>query len=108
MSDQTTQLNIMAEGGFDVSSARMTDTIEGLTPETLIIVKEQVEQKMDNPCTGCFHEHANDPFILDFCHYECKEEPTEPVELTDDVNCCGICGQLASASGSVRCDCDSQ
>ena len=73
MTDQATQLDIMATGGFDViNRERQLHGANGLNPETLLIVKEKIERDMLNPCIGCIHEHTADSYILDYCHAHCK------------------------------------
>jgi hypothetical protein len=85
MSRQQTQLDVMSSGGFDVqTSERNLHGADGLNPETLLLIKERVENDMNNPCIGCVHEHDEDPYILDFCHSTCKEPDVEPILLTDE------------------------
>ena len=87
MSNQQTQLSIMVTGGFDV---HQTSTILGsmkhnINPEMLVLLKEQVEQDLANPCKYCQHNDTTDPHILDFCHAVCKEPDIEPIVLTDEI-----------------------
>jgi hypothetical protein len=105
MSRQQTQLDIMAQGGFDVlTTDNPLDGVDTLTPESLVILKETVEANMVNPCVGCIHETDQDPYVLDFCHFTCKEPDVEPIELGDEVTCCNVCGQLVS--DTLPCDCE--
>lgn len=81
MCEQQRQLDIMAMGGFDID-VNQTDSVNGtvipdnLNPEKLVLIKEQVECDILNPCINCIHEHTDDPLILDYCHYQCKETVT--------------------------------
>ena len=45
----------------------------GVTPETLLIVKETVEQELLNPCISCVLENSTEDRVLDYCHYQCKK-----------------------------------
>ena len=97
MSKQDIQLEIMAEGGFDVTSnsevlseQEVLDVTFGLdyfTLERIIILREKIEQGMDNPCTSCRFNEIIDPNVLDFCHYTCKDSDIQPIDLTDEVGC---------------------
>ena len=89
MSNQDMQLEIMAEGGFDVntnsellSEQEVLDLVFGLdyfTPERVAILHEQVESNMNNPCTYCACNDSTDTRVLDFCHYHCQEEDVQPI-----------------------------
>jgi hypothetical protein len=90
MTDQNTALEIMATGGFDVHSPATDSKYingagNGLNPETLLLIKERHEEYMANPCNGCIHEHDQDPYVLDFCHFQCKEESVQPILLEREV-----------------------
>ena len=97
MSNQDVQLEIMAEGGFDVtpnsdllSEQEVLDVTFGLdyfTPERIIILREKIEQGMDNPCTSCQFNESIDPHVLDHCHYHCKDSDIAPIEFSDEVGC---------------------
>lgn len=77
MCNQSIQLEIMAEGGgFDIDQEHTDNDYDGvdyLTPETLVITKAQAEEILSNPCLDCIHENTVDPYLLDYCHYECKD-----------------------------------
>ena len=77
MCNQSTQLEIMASGGgFDIDSEHTDNDYDGIeytTPDTLLSVKTMAEDILSNPCHDCNHEHANDPYILDYCHFNCHE-----------------------------------
>ena len=82
MTEQHVQLEVMAEGGFDISVGATADImLDERTPESMLILKERVEARLRNPCTGCQYEHTSDPYILDFCHQECKEPDVEIIDL---------------------------
>ena len=86
MSNQDMQLEIMAEGGFDIQDEQeILDLVCGVdyfTPERIIILREKIEQDMDNPCTSCQFNESIDPHVLDHCHYHCKDSDVQPIELT--------------------------
>ena len=105
MSNQQTQLEVMATGGFDIQSTEQDQLAGGLSPLSLLLIKEQVEENCDNPCVGCIHEHDTDPHVLDFCHTTCQEPAVEPMVLDDEVTCCIACGQYVSRT--ISCDCES-
>jgi hypothetical protein len=74
MSDQDTQLKIMEVGGFDIRPATIGNGVEDdRNPESLLIMKQEYEEKLLNPCIGCQHEKTADPHVLDYCHYTCKD-----------------------------------
>ena len=53
----------------------MPITIDELTPENLLIVKETVEAELNNPCIGCVWEHETSEIALDFCHGGVEGKP---------------------------------
>jgi len=82
MSNQDIQLEIMAEGGFDIQDKQeildLVCGVDDFTPERIIILKEEIEQEMNNPCTFCACNGSTDTRVLDFCHYHCQEEDVQP------------------------------
>ena len=93
MASQDVQLEIMETGGFDINLQEDNtpefdwNDLDDITPEGLMIMREGVETRLSNPCTGCEHGNSTDPHVLDFCHYTCKDGDVEPVLLVDEVGC---------------------
>ena len=88
MSKQEIQLEIMAQGGFDIYTDREDvmpdyDNLDSLDPESIILLREKIEMYLDNPCTSCRFNESLDPHVLDFCHYTCKDADIEPILLDE-------------------------
>ena len=98
MTDQARQLDIMANGGFDVNLSTNSVTgdviLDNCNPEVLLLLKEEMDNRLSNPCIGCQHEHTTDPHILDFCHARCDEPLVEIIEMDHEVGGCDDCNEL--------------
>lgn len=79
--DQAIQIELLDRGCIDSDS----DGIDNRDPLSLLILKEQVEQSMDNPCIGCIHDDTTDKYIKSYCHTSCKEDVVESILLVDEV-----------------------
>jgi len=77
--NQQTQIELLAiNDRLDISNDPDTIEVECLvdntTPESLMIIREQVDRQIGSPCWNCFLRNEDDKHILDYCHHKCNED----------------------------------